>query len=65
MGTAQHYTLFPLALGQILRKHPVMELHLNLNAGRWDYGRWGHPNDLSIGTGAELWTWMSDGTPSL
>ena len=55
MGTAQHYTLFPLALGQILREYVVMELHLNLDMGRWDYSHWGHPDDSSIGTGTGLW----------
>ncbi|KAJ6599437.1 Gpi16 subunit, GPI transamidase component-domain-containing protein [Mycena sp. CBHHK59/15] len=36
---SQHYTLFPLALGQILREYAVTELHLTLNAGKWDYAR--------------------------
>jgi hypothetical protein len=31
----QHYTVFPLALGQILREYAVSELHLTLNAGNW------------------------------
>ncbi|KAH7908372.1 GPI transamidase component PIG-T [Hygrophoropsis aurantiaca] len=55
---AQHYTLFPLALGQILRAHAVTELHLSLNAGKWDYRQWHYPDHPAVATGAELWAWM-------
>jgi phosphatidylinositol glycan class T len=41
----------------------VSELHLTLNAGRWDYDRWGYPEEKGVGTGAELWAWMGDGAP--
>ena len=61
---AQHYTLFPLALGQILREYAVTELHMNLNAGKWDYSRWGWPEEVGVGTGAELWAYMGD-SPSV
>ncbi|KAF5315239.1 hypothetical protein D9619_007502 [Psilocybe cf. subviscida] len=61
---SQHYTLFPLALGQILREYAVTEMHLTLNAGNWDYKRWGYPEEKGVGTGAELWAWMGDGAPS-
>ncbi|KIJ35768.1 hypothetical protein M422DRAFT_76311 [Sphaerobolus stellatus SS14] len=57
----QHYTLFPLALGQIIREYAVTELHLSLNAGKWNYGSWGYPDDPNVGTGAELWVWMGEG----
>lgn len=57
---AQHYTLFPLGLSQILREYAVSELHLTLNAGQWDYARWGYPLEAGVGTGAELWAWMGD-----
>ncbi|KZV68526.1 Gpi16 subunit, GPI transamidase component [Peniophora sp. CONT] len=57
----QHYTLFPLALGQILREYAITELHLNLNAGQWQYDRWGPPDQPSVASGAELWAWMGDG----
>ncbi|TBU25069.1 Gpi16 subunit GPI transamidase component [Dichomitus squalens] len=57
---AQHYTLFPLALGQVLREYAVTELHLSLNAGRWNYEAWGYPDEPGVGTGAELWAWMGD-----
>jgi len=58
---AQHYALFPLPLGQILREYAVTELHLTLNAGKWDYETWGYPEEEGVGTGAELWTWMGEG----
>ncbi|KAJ7052573.1 GPI transamidase component PIG-T [Mycena amicta] len=57
----QHYTLFPLGLGQILREYAVTELHLTLNAGKWSYDRWGYPDEDGVGTGAELWAWIGDG----
>ncbi|KAF9239792.1 GPI transamidase component PIG-T [Melanogaster broomeanus] len=62
-GESQHYTLFPLTLGQILREYSITELHLSLNAGKWNYDTWGYPEDPSVGTGAELWAWMVDGGP--
>ncbi|KAG2158330.1 GPI transamidase component PIG-T [Suillus bovinus] len=55
---SQHYALFPLTLGQILREYAVTELHLTLNAGKWNYDNWGHPHEAGVGTGAELWAWM-------
>ena len=58
---AQHYTLFPLALGQILRQYAITEMHLTLNAGKWNYNLWGYPDEPGVGTGAELWAWMGDG----
>jgi len=60
----QHYTVFPLALGQILREYAVTELHLTLNAGNWNYDQWGYPDEPGVGTGAELWAWMADGAPT-
>ncbi|KAI0248272.1 GPI transamidase component PIG-T [Lactifluus subvellereus] len=58
---SQHYSIFPLALGQILREHAIPEFHLTINSGRWDYDRWGHPGEPGVGSGAELWAWMGDG----
>ena len=58
----QHYTVFSLALGQILREYAVSELNLTLNAGNWNYDRWGYPEEKGVGTGAELWAWMGQGT---
>ncbi|KAF9076064.1 Gpi16 subunit GPI transamidase component [Rhodocollybia butyracea] len=61
---SQHYTLFPLTLGQILRQYAITELHLTLNAGKWNYESWGYPDESGVGVGAELWAWMADGSPS-
>ncbi|KAF9448798.1 Gpi16 subunit, GPI transamidase component [Macrolepiota fuliginosa MF-IS2] len=61
---SQHYVLFPLTLGQILREYAVTELHLTLNAGNWNYDRWGYPEEKGVGTGAELWAWMGTGAPT-
>ncbi|KAI6019826.1 GPI transamidase component PIG-T [Pisolithus orientalis] len=63
-SSGQHYTLFPLTLGQILEEYSIAELHLTLNSGKWDYDHWGYPDDPSVGTGAELWAWMADGPSS-
>lgn len=57
---AQHYTLFPLTLGQILRAYGVAELDLTLNAGQWDYDAWGAPPEPGVGAGAELRAWMGE-----
>ncbi|QRV76610.1 Gpi16 subunit, GPI transamidase component [Ceratobasidium sp. AG-Ba] len=58
----QHYTVVPLALGQVLREYSVTELHLSLNAGKWNYGSWGTPIIQSVASGAELWAWMGHTT---
>lgn len=43
-----------------MRAHSISELHLSLNAGKWDYDKWGYPTDQSVASGAELWVWMSE-----
>ena len=55
---AQHYSIFPLSLGQILGEYAVTELHLTLNAGNRNYERWGTPQEAGAATGGELWAWM-------
>ena len=42
----------------MLRDYSVTEVHLSLNAGKWDYGNWGMPEDPAVSTGAELWAWI-------
>jgi GPI-anchor transamidase subunit T len=56
---AQHYTLFPLAVGQLLRRYVVSELHLTLNSGIWNYESWGDPDYPAVGSGAEMWAWIA------
>lgn len=56
LGLSEHYTLFPMPLGQILRLTDVKELRLELNSGNWDYERWGYED--GVGTGGEMWSWI-------
>ncbi|KAJ7464085.1 GPI transamidase component PIG-T [Mycena latifolia] len=46
-----HYTVS-------FREYAVTEMHLD--AGNWDYDRWGSPSEPGVGAGAELWAWMDD-----
>ncbi|KAJ6610775.1 Gpi16 subunit, GPI transamidase component-domain-containing protein [Mycena sp. CBHHK59/15] len=39
-----------------------MELYLTLNAGKWDYARWGYPDELDVAPCAEVWAWMGGGS---
>ncbi|XP_038606623.1 GPI transamidase component PIG-T [Tachyglossus aculeatus] len=52
-----HYRLFPKALGQLISKYSVRELHLSLTQGFWRTRYWGQPF-LQAPTGAELWAWF-------
>jgi GPI-anchor transamidase subunit T len=51
-------------LGQLLRQYAITELHLTLNAGKWNYDSWGYPEAPGVGTGAELYAWLADGAPA-
>ncbi|XP_061487439.1 GPI transamidase component PIG-T isoform X1 [Rhineura floridana] len=55
-----HYRLFPKALGQLISKYSVRELHLSLTQGFWRTRSWGQPY-LQAPVGAELWVWFQDG----
>ncbi|XP_068927962.1 GPI transamidase component PIG-T [Petaurus breviceps papuanus] len=54
-----HYRLFPKALGQLISKYSVQELHLSLTQGFWRTRYWGQPF-LQAPAGAELWVWFQD-----
>jgi hypothetical protein len=54
MFPAQHCSIFPLALGQILREHAIPEFHLPIGSGKWDYDLWGHPGEQGVGSGGAL-----------
>uniref|UniRef100_A0A7M4ED73 Phosphatidylinositol glycan anchor biosynthesis class T n=1 Tax=Crocodylus porosus TaxID=8502 RepID=A0A7M4ED73_CROPO len=54
-----HYRLFPKALGQLISKYSVRELHLSLTQGFWRTRTWGQPH-LQAPAGAELWVWFQD-----
>ena len=54
-----HYGLFPRALGEILDKHSVQELHLSLTQSNWRYGVWGRGLPRSVApVGAQLVSWL-------
>lgn len=53
------YTLFPSALGEIIKKDGVEEMSMTLNSGKWDYGRWGYEGD--VGSGGEVWGYFGGG----
>ncbi|KAJ7331965.1 hypothetical protein JRQ81_014145 [Phrynocephalus forsythii] len=57
--TVSHYRLFPKALGQLISKYSVRELHLSLTQGFWRTRSWGQPY-LQAPAGAELWVWFQD-----
>uniref|UniRef100_A0A8C9CSM8 Phosphatidylinositol glycan anchor biosynthesis class T n=1 Tax=Phocoena sinus TaxID=42100 RepID=A0A8C9CSM8_PHOSS len=54
-----HYRLFPKALGQLISKYSLRELHLSLTQGFWRTRYWGTPF-LQAPSGAELWAWFQD-----
>ncbi|XP_031228571.1 GPI transamidase component PIG-T isoform X2 [Mastomys coucha] len=54
-----HYRLFPKALGQLIPKYSLRELHLSLTQGFWRTRYWGPPF-LQAPSGAELWVWFQD-----
>ena len=57
----KHYELFPKALGEVLDKYLVNELHLTLAQGLWQHNKWGYAADDSP-PGAELWVWFKERT---
>uniref|UniRef100_A0AC11EHN1 Phosphatidylinositol glycan anchor biosynthesis class T n=1 Tax=Ovis aries TaxID=9940 RepID=A0AC11EHN1_SHEEP len=54
-----HYRLFPKALGQLISKYSLRELHLSLTQGFWRTRYWGTPF-LQAPSGAELWAWFQE-----
>lgn len=50
------YSTVPRTLIHLARASDAEEIHLAINAGRWDYQRWGEPGEEEmVGTGAEVW----------
>ena len=60
----RHYELFPKALGEVLEKYHVSELHLTLAQGFWQHKKWGYAAD-GAPPGAELWVWFKERTEKL
>jgi len=59
-GEMRHYRLLPRALGDLLQRLRVVELHVALAHGRWRADRWGYPLDTAP-TGAEVRAWLAPG----
>lgn len=57
----QHCHLFPRALGEIIHRFNVQELHITLTRGLWRYEKWGYPT-YNAAPGAEVWVWFRNGT---
>lgn len=55
--TVENCRLFPRALGEILGRYDVQELHISLTAGLWRYEQWGYPV-VDSSPGVELWAWF-------
>lgn len=53
--------MFPRALGEIIERYNVQELHVSLTGGLWRYENWGYPI-LDAAPGAELWAWFKEDT---
>uniref|UniRef100_A0A2P2I5M2 GPI transamidase component PIG-T-like n=1 Tax=Hirondellea gigas TaxID=1518452 RepID=A0A2P2I5M2_9CRUS len=53
-----HYDLFPRALGEVVEKYHVRELHLTLSQGLWRHHKWGYPV-ADAPPGATLWVWFN------
>lgn len=47
------YSIVPRSLVHLARSSEAEEIHMAINAGRWDYQRWGDPGqEQMVGTGA-------------
>lgn len=57
--TVENCHLFPRALGEILNRHQVLELHISLTSGLWKYEQWGYPV-VDASPGVELWAWFKN-----
>ncbi|CAH1183567.1 unnamed protein product [Phaedon cochleariae] len=59
--TFNHSRLFPRALGEIIKRFNVQELHVSLTGGLWRYENWGYPV-VDAAPGAEVWAWFRPDT---
>ncbi|RZC42763.1 Gpi16 domain containing protein [Asbolus verrucosus] len=57
----RHTHIFPRALGEIIERYNVQELHVSLAGGLWRYETWGYPI-LDAAPGAEVWAWFKADT---
>lgn len=55
-----HFSFFPKAVGEIVSEFGLLELHLTMTQGRWDYEDWGYPATASSPPpGAQLWAYLT------
>lgn len=59
--TVNHTRLFPRALGELIQRYDLQELHVYLTGGLWRYEQWGYPV-ADAAPGAEVWAWFKQGT---
>ncbi|KAJ8943864.1 hypothetical protein NQ314_009634 [Rhamnusium bicolor] len=59
--TFNHSRIFPRALGEIVKRYNVQELHVSLTGGLWRYDSWGYPV-TDAAPGAEVWAWFKTDT---
>lgn len=62
--TVHNSRLFPRALGEILGRYDVDELHISLTGGLWRYETWGYPV-VDAAPGVELLTWFKPGAKDI
>ncbi|KAL1497124.1 hypothetical protein ABEB36_008134 [Hypothenemus hampei] len=60
----QHSHLFPRAVGEIVGRYNVQELHISLTGGLWRYETWGYPV-IDAAPGAEVWAWFKPSTTNV
>lgn len=56
-----HTRIFPRAVGELIQRYELQELHVSLTGGLWRYEQWGYPV-VDSAPGAELWAWFRPGT---
>ncbi|KAJ8920991.1 hypothetical protein NQ315_015787 [Exocentrus adspersus] len=59
-----HTRIFPRALGELLKRYNIQELHVSLTGGLWRYENWGYPV-TDAAPGAEVWAWFKRDTPDV
>ncbi|KAJ4436091.1 hypothetical protein ANN_18718 [Periplaneta americana] len=57
----QHCHLFPRALGEIIARYNVQELHISLTEGLWRHETWGILFMMLLQE-LNFWTWFKEGT---
>lgn len=59
-----HTHLFPRAIGELIQRYELQELHVSLTGGLWRYEQWGYPV-IDAAPGAEVWAWFKPGTKDI